>query len=305
LNISSVIGFFSSENGTQFNLPEITEILTKNEVRRFSTTVKYALYCGLKCLQSVEIGCPDAIITGSGKGSVRNIELFLDDIDKYNESALNPSLFIQSTHNTINGLISIKTDCNGYSATHVNFNYTVINVLDDAFQQSLDGVTNNVLVGFFDEKTDFDDVIYDIGGFRESSGSDNINPINWGSGICFLLLNFDREAGIKIQCWNSFSFDQYSEIVSYIKKNIDNHSQLEFLIGSNNAYEFESIYQPILSAFHIDNPILFKEGLDELPVSSAIGIHEAYIRLSGRENGTCVIINHILDKSLDVIVITK
>lgn len=304
MNIISVEGYFGMKNDSIDNAPDISTLLPKNEVRRFSQTVKLALYCGLKCLQNAEINQPDSIITGTGKGCVRNIELFLDDLYKYNETALNPTLFIQSTHNTINGLLSIKTGCSGYSVAHVNFSYSVLNVLDDAFIQFLDTQLNTILIGFFDEKTNFDDVLYELGEYMISPGSKNDDRISWGSGVCFFLLSRNPSVGVNIKCWKSFEFGDLTSMVAYIQMNIGTDEDILYFTGENNLFERKSIYTPLLIQLPEGEIIPFKNEFDEIPISTALGMYVAHQKLMKQAGKTAIIINHILDISMDIVILT-
>jgi hypothetical protein len=88
----------------------VQEHLEKNEIRRLDRLIVNAMGCAL----NIAFGESNlaGIITGTGRGCISKLEQFLADMNTYSESALNPSVFIQSTNNIIGGLIAQKLQTN-------------------------------------------------------------------------------------------------------------------------------------------------------------------------------------------------
>jgi 3-oxoacyl-(acyl-carrier-protein) synthase len=95
---------------------------------------------------------PDAIITGTGLGSVEDTEKILGELTK-EEKFLNPTPFIQSTYNTISSQIAIQLKCHNYNSTYVHRTFSFESGLIDGLLQIEDKTAANVLVGAIDEMT--------------------------------------------------------------------------------------------------------------------------------------------------------
>jgi len=102
-----------------------------------------------------ESGVPDAIITGTGLGCIENTEIFLDKLVREGEELLNPTYFMQSTHNTISSLVAIDAKCYAYNSTYAHKGISFECALQDAFMQCQDAINcvSTVLVGAHDEMT--------------------------------------------------------------------------------------------------------------------------------------------------------
>lgn len=132
--------------------PDYRAFIPGNSLRRMSRILKMGLTTALKCLQETGIQTPDAIVTGTGKGSLQDIERFIKEIRDYNEQALNPTPFIQSTYNAVNGLIALQQKCTQYNNTFVHRGFSFENALLDSMLLLHEGKTA-VLAGAFEEIT--------------------------------------------------------------------------------------------------------------------------------------------------------
>ena len=134
--------------------PNMGEWISPIEARRLGAILKRAVCTAMTALQQAGIEQPDAIITGTGMGCMENSEKFLIDLERYGESCLKPTLFMQSTHNTISSLIAIMLKCHGYNTTYSHKGISFESALLDAWVQMKQGMVQNVLVGAHDEITD-------------------------------------------------------------------------------------------------------------------------------------------------------
>ena len=133
--------------------PDTKGLIAPGEARRMSKILKRTICTSLAALKSSGIEQPDAIITGTGMGCMENSEKFLTDMSKFGESCLKPTLFMQSTHNTISSLIAINLKCHGYNNTYSQGAVSFESALLDAWIQIKSGQINNALVGSHDEVT--------------------------------------------------------------------------------------------------------------------------------------------------------
>lgn len=123
-------------------------------IRRMSRLIKMGISTGMRALQTAGVATPDAIITGTGLGSMTDMEHFLKDMIALKEEALNPTYFIQSTYNSINGWLALQSKCTGYNQTYVNRGASLeLSLLDAQLLLNEDAGEKYVLVGSFDELT--------------------------------------------------------------------------------------------------------------------------------------------------------
>ncbi len=141
------------ENYVRCTDPDFRQFISAGEARRMGKLLKRALATSLTALAKGGIEHPDAIITGTGFGSVENTELFLDAMVREGESLLKPTQFMQSTHNTTSSLISIHTKSHGYNSTYSQKHLSFDCALYDAFLQLRLGRIHSALVGAHDEMT--------------------------------------------------------------------------------------------------------------------------------------------------------
>ncbi len=133
--------------------PDVKGLLNPGEARRMSGILKRAVFTSFTALQRSGIDLPEAIVTGTGMGCMENSEKFLADLCEYGESCLKPTLFMQSTHNTISSLIAILLKCHSYNNTYSHKGISFESALFDAWLQIKSGQVNNALVGSHDEVT--------------------------------------------------------------------------------------------------------------------------------------------------------
>lgn len=134
--------------------PDYSGFIPPNNLRRMSRVLKMGLTAALQCLRNGNAAIPGAIITGTGRGSLQDTEKFLHNIRDYAETALNPTPFIQSTYNSVNGLIALQQQCTEYNNTFVHRGFSFGHAVLDSMMQLAEGNATEVLAGAFDEITD-------------------------------------------------------------------------------------------------------------------------------------------------------
>ena len=134
-------------------LGELREFVSAGEVRRMGKLMKAATISSLKALKEAGIETPDAIITATAYGMLETSEKFLLDMLENGEETLSPTLFMQSTHNTLSSAIAIRTKCHGYNMTYSQGKDSLQWALRDARCLIETGKARTVLVGLHDEAT--------------------------------------------------------------------------------------------------------------------------------------------------------
>lgn len=133
--------------------PDFKQFISAGDARRMGKLLKRALATSLSALNEAGTEHPDAIITGTGFGSVENTELFLNAMVREGEQMLKPTQFMQSTHNTASSLIGIHTHSQGYNSTYSQKGLSFDCALYDAWLQFRLAKIETALVGGHDEMT--------------------------------------------------------------------------------------------------------------------------------------------------------
>jgi 3-oxoacyl-[acyl-carrier-protein] synthase II len=120
--------------------------------RRMSRLIKMGIASAKMSMADAGCTMPDAIITGTGLGSVEDTEKILGELTK-EEKFLNPTPFIQSTYNTISSQVAIQLKCHNYNSTYVHRIFSFESGLTDGLMQIEEQTAANVLIGAIDEMT--------------------------------------------------------------------------------------------------------------------------------------------------------
>lgn len=161
-DISSPISSLPSKNVSPLSQVELTgdsdlsairQYVKPMEARRMGKLMKATLLSSLMALEKAGVECPDAIITGTRFGCLENSEKLLRQLTDEGEQTVSPTLFMQSTHNTIGSAIAIKTHCHGYNMTYTQGADSLSWAIRDARLLLESGRYETVLVGCHDETT--------------------------------------------------------------------------------------------------------------------------------------------------------
>ena len=139
--------------------PDTKGLIVPSEARRMSKILKRTVSTAITALNNSDVEHPDAIITGTGMGCMENSEKFLIDLSRFGENCLKPTLFMQSTHNTMSSLIAIILKCHGYNNTYSHKGISFESALLDAWIQMRTGSIRTALIGAHDEVTPFMDLV--------------------------------------------------------------------------------------------------------------------------------------------------
>ena len=134
-------------------LGELREFVTAGEARRMGKLMKAATITSMRALRQAGVERPDAIITATAYGMLETSERFLTDMVENGEEMLSPTLFMQSTHNTIGSALAIRLKCHGYNITYSQGSDSFRWALRDAKRLIETGKAKTVLVGQHDEAT--------------------------------------------------------------------------------------------------------------------------------------------------------
>ncbi len=134
-------------------LPDFKKYFNPIEMRRMSRIIKFSTATAAECIKEADADSIDAIITGTGLGCLEDTQKFLNKMLDNNEEMLTPTTFIQSTHNTLGGIIALANKCNEYNLTYAHKTISFESCLLDAVLLIKEG-RKNILVGGIDEITE-------------------------------------------------------------------------------------------------------------------------------------------------------
>jgi len=176
--------------------PQYSGFIDPMVSRRMSRIIKMGVCSALKCIRDSGIKEPDAIITGTGMGCVEDTGKFLASIYENEEKLLNPTPFIQSTHNTVAASIALILKCHGYNNTYGHRGFSFESALLDAMMLLKEEQAENILVGALDELTPDLFAITDRLGFWKKETINNLHLNDYksrgtiaGEGTAFFSLS--------------------------------------------------------------------------------------------------------------------
>ena len=139
------------ENVMSCVIPELKNYINPVQLRRMSRMFKMGLSAAKICAQDAGLEMPDGIITASGYGCIGDTSRFLLEVIENVEKQLTPTLFMQSTYNSISGGIAMAMKCNNYNTTYVHRGFAFETAMQDAMMQIYDTPSKRFLIGGFDE----------------------------------------------------------------------------------------------------------------------------------------------------------
>jgi 3-oxoacyl-[acyl-carrier-protein] synthase II len=170
--------------------PPYREYIDPMVARRMSRIVKMGMCAALNCLRNSDREVPDAVIAGTGLGCLEDTEKFLGSIYTLNEHLLNPTPFINSTHNTIAGAIALAIKCHGYNSTYSHRGFSFESAIRDAMMLLAEHPEWHILAGAFDEITPSSFEITRRLGLWRKPGTVA------GEGVAFFLLSAEKEKAL-------------------------------------------------------------------------------------------------------------
>ncbi|WP_229253995.1 beta-ketoacyl synthase chain length factor [Dyadobacter sp. NIV53] len=221
------------KESSELIVPNFKDYIDAGLLRRMSKILRMSVTCAKDCLEQSGIKQPDSIIVGTGLGCLQDTEKFLNNYLTI-EGLLPPTSFIQSTHNTIAGQISLSIGNHGYNMTHTQNSLSFEHALLDGLLL-LNEEDKNVLVGAADEHIE---ILNKIGSEL------NLAPVLLSSGASFFMLSNEKtnEALARITDVETIGF------VRDIPGSVD-------LFLENNSLERKEIDQVLYCGFHDEDDV--------------------------------------------------
>jgi 3-oxoacyl-[acyl-carrier-protein] synthase II len=267
--------------------PDYTTVIPPMQLRRMSRLLKMGVYSGMDCIRQSGVERPDGIITGTGKGSMIDTEKFVKELKEYNEEALNPTPFILSTYNAINGAIALQTKATGYNQTYVHRGSSFEVSLYDA-QLKLNTIVEpqRLLVGCFDEITPEYFFVKNKIGYWKKDRNPDLSLLQQcqstgtvaGEGTAFFMISNTRDQAIcSIHTINTTYKSTSEEIKEIIDQDLQKaewkNSDIDMLVlGLNGDQNDEQYYQSVIQDFPGVPVMAFKHLCGEYETSGGFAL---------------------------------
>lgn len=227
--------------------PEVDTGLDEKYLRRMNRLLRLGWTAAKICLDDAGNIRPDAIITGSGWGSVHDSEKFLLSIYKNKENFLPPTPFIQSTHNALGSQIAILLESYYYNMAYAHSSFAFEHALQDSLLRLRNGESKNILAGGFDEITPNHFTLFDRVGWWRKEEVSNIHLFEekkdgtiCGEGFGFFFLQNERNENtyaelkaVITQSANHFTADSQitTEAIDWVFVGMDGDARYDGLYG--------------------------------------------------------------------------
>jgi 3-oxoacyl-(acyl-carrier-protein) synthase len=271
--------------------PQYNEFIDPMAARRMSRIIKMGVCSALKCLKDAGVSNPDAIITGTGLGCIEDTEKFLISVYDNEEKLLNPTPFIQSTHNTVGASIALILKCNNYNNTYVHRGFSFEDALVDSMMFLKENHSKNVLAGGIDELTTNSFIITDRLGLWKKEPLNNLKLLDYksngslaGEGAAFFMIsNLKNENSIaKLNSVNTFyKSENISEtenrLSDIIRKTVGNIGKIDLVImGMNGDMFYDENYNHLRKTLFNSIPCAYYKHLcGEYDTSSSFALYLA------------------------------
>jgi 3-oxoacyl-(acyl-carrier-protein) synthase len=265
--------------------PDFKTYLSPLASRRMCSLLKRAIILSRLTLKDAGVETPDAIISGTGLGCIENTEKFLMSITQNDEKFLQPTYFMQSTHNILSSTIAIELQCHGYNNTFVHRGTSFENALLDAMLQFEHKKVETSLLGGYEELTDNYYTLFD------KMGVWDFEP-----GTSFKEKCFASEAAVSMLLTNRVKADTLCEITGVETMYCPTHEQVKdtlneilkkadckltdidaVFMGINSNKKNDDVYNNIISNVLDSTPkvVRYKHIFGESFCTSALAVYAA------------------------------
>lgn len=287
--------------------PDYKKHIIPSMVRRMSIAVKMGVVASSIALKEANVEMPDAIITGSGMGCLRDSEKFLTNILDNDEQFLTPTAFIQSTHNTVGAQVALGLGCKAYNVTYVHDATSFETSLVDAMMM-IDEGESKILVGGVDEIGNHTaklyqliDLIKEEETFENGVFNTNTKGAIHSEGAQFFVLENKHNTNTYAKLLDVTHFDQLEKsevsqkIELFLKENNLSIPEIDAVVlGLNGDISFDDYYKNLQDDLLKDIPqIAYKQFSGEYNTASAFGTWIACNVLKNQKIPTNFLMNSV------------
>ncbi len=256
--------------------PDYKTFIPPLQLRRMNRSMRMAIFAARLAMQQAGIQTVDAIITGSGLGCLRDSERFVEALRAEEGQALNPTPFIQSTHNMAAAAIALSLGCKGYNMTYVNNANSFESALLDALVYLTEHPSDTILLGGVDELGERTTQFWETAGYLATDATVPTPLVERtasgevaAEGAAFFVASTQpgaTSAGKVIAVETRLETDHPESFINgFIQRNDLDISSLDAVIlGFNGDGRYDGIYHTLGEACFADLPqVAFKHVLGE------------------------------------------
>ena len=245
--------------------PDYKDFIPPSKARRMSRILKISYVSAKVALEQAGLEKPQMINAATGMGCLKDTTLFLQDINSSDETVLKPTPFINSTHNTIAGLLAITYQAKGQNFTfaHTEFNFEHA-LLDSMIRMQEDDISY-VLLGGVDELTEETALI-----------KKNLQMQNQGEGAAFFVLS-DKQTSDYYAQINALGFayelDNEAElneaVMNFLKTEGVDPEEIDILVTDR---DLSAVFSP-------EKQIIYTEYCGDYLTASSFGLGVAAMKV--------------------------
>jgi len=287
--------------------PSYKEFVNPVAARRMSRILKMSMAAAKTALKQAAMENVDAIISGTGLGLMEDTETFLISMLENEEKFLQPTSFIQSTHNTVSGQVAIAIKCTGYNSTYSHRGFSFESALLDGMLLINDKDINSALIAGFDEITEKYFVITQKTGAWKKDSISNFDLLKsktkgtiTGEGVGFFAIS--NQIGENTHCCINdiamlFKPESNQDIISKFntiltKNNLCNEDIDLVITGINGDSANDLIYEQTVNTIFSNSIITYYKHLcGDYHTSSAFALWLAAMILKTQEIPETIIIH--------------
>lgn len=249
---------------SQLITPDYKEYIAPAALRRLSPILRMAIAAAKACHHQTKAEF-EAISIGTSLGCLTDTEKFLTTIHTVTGDVLSPTAFIQSTHNTIAGQVSLELQNHCYNMTHTQTSLSFEVALLDGMMCCAEGF-KHVLVGAADEAIPFLQTLTPLL-FSEKL------PLT--SGTTMLVLNkTEKSEGVSIvACKMVEGGERTDEIALFLQENglLPSHIDRLYTSDPNQDKRFNDQlnYTPFTGQYHSSSAFATHMAIDWLRIHGA------------------------------------
>jgi len=299
--------------------PVYKDFINPVALRRMSRIIKMGVTAAQLCLKDAEMEKPDAIITATALGCMEDTENFLNNIVINEEKLLNPTSFIQSTHNTLGAQIALILKSHHYNVTHVHRGNAFESALLDGMLLLKSNEAENALVGAADEIIPAYFKITDRLNLWKKEKTNHLllkESLTRGSiageGTAFFLLTSNHHPAnyAEIKALDFFFkpkdfITTEKRIAAFLSENNITTGDIDLVIlGINGDVEQDQIYRYLSNGFFSDLPqSYYKHLCGEYHTSSAFALWLAAVVLKNKQLPEIIKYNSLKNKNIKNVLI--
>lgn len=274
-----------TENGIKAIDPDYKEFIPALQLRRMGKSMRMAVYAAQKSIQNAGNSEISAVITGTGEGCIRDSEKFVEALWENEGGMLNPTPFIQSTHNMAAATIALALSCKGYNMTYTNNSSSFESAIIDGILYLNESPNENIIIGGLDEVSEQTMKFWQKAGFVRYQNIQiplDLNDKNTGEiiaeGAGFYLVSGEKRENSLGKILNTktvFDVENPIEFISNFLNEIElNIDEIDVIILGNNGDErYDGIYNAVAEQLFSEIPqITFKNILGEFDTATSLAV---------------------------------